>query len=355
MYSLTSNWPFIILAYPVFALFIIAGIQKVYIKEKKDVGTIFNPTETNFLRGIAALMVLFTHYAQQLVPAGLMYWYWFFGYLSVGFFMFASGYASYIQYSKKGPAVFKGYTLKRIIRLYIPFVIVDTIFAICYRVSVKNYIRSLFTLMLAKGDEPSNWSSVWFLWAVFYLGIAFMMSFKFIKDQKKALLVDLLLTIGYIIVMYSLGFGFWWYNTALAYFYGILFARYKKQIVDWILKMQLILVPISLVGIAGLVYYMSKGHYTFWPQSLCVVLSLVCIVYIFSKVEIRKKHIFHSIGIASLELFLIQGLRMLVFNDAEVRQGWLLVVWSVLIVALAIFINKISTWLAGKILRKIGR
>ena len=119
MYSLTSNWPFIILAYPVFALFIIAGIQKVYIKEKKDVGTIFNPTETNFLRGIAALMVLFTHYAQQLVPAGLMYWYWFFGYLSVGFFMFASGYASYIQYSKKGPAVFKGYTLKRIIRLYL--------------------------------------------------------------------------------------------------------------------------------------------------------------------------------------------------------------------------------------------
>lgn len=100
---------------------------------------------------------------------------------------------------------------------------------------------------------------------------------------------------------------------------------------------------------------MSKGHYTFWPQSLCVVLSLVCVVYVFSKVEIRKKHIFYYIGIASLELFLVQGLRMLVFNDTEVRPGWFLVVWSVLMVALAIVVNKVSAWISSKSIHTIEK
>ena len=353
-YSLTSNWPFIILAYPVFALLIISGIKKVYIKGKKNIDDIFNPTETNFLRGISALMVMFFHYSQYLVPADLMFWYWFFGYLSVGFFMFVSGYASYIQYSKKGEAIFKGYIIKRAIRLYIPFVVVDTIYAICNRVSLHNYIRSLLTLMTARGNDPTKWSSVWFVWAIFYLGIVFFISFKFAKSKKKALIMHLLLTIGYIVVMYLLGFGFWWYNTVLAYFYGILFAIYKKQIVEFISRFQFLLVPVSLRGVLGLVYYMSKGHYTFWPQSACVILSLVCIVYIFSKVEIRKQHILNLIGIASLELFLIQGLRLLLFNDTVVRPGWMLVVWSIVIVASAIIVNKISTWIVGKIVRKIG-
>lgn len=354
-YSLTSNWPFIILAYPAFAMLIVLGIKKVHIKIKKNIDDIFNPIETDFLRGISALMVLFCHYAQPLVPAGLMFWYWFFGYLSVGFFMFVSGYASYIQFNKKGEAVFKGYTVKRIIRLYIPFVFIDTIFAICYKVSFLHWLRSLFTLMLAKGDDPSQWSSVWFVWTVFYLGIAFLISFKYVKDKKKALIVNFLLTIGYIVIMCLLGFGFWWYNTALAYFYGIVFAMYKKQIVELILKLQFVLVPVSFLGVLGLVYYMSKGHYTFWPQSACVILSLICVVYLFSKVDIRGKNVLNYIGTASLELFLIQGLRGLCFYEEAVRPGWLMVVWCILMIILAIVVNKIDEWLIGKINKLIRR
>lgn len=96
-----------------------------------------------------------------------------------------------------------------------------------------------------------------------------------------------------------------------------------------------------------------KDYYTFWPQSACVILSLVCIVYTFSKVEIRKRHILNFIGSASLELFLVQGLRLLLFNDTVVRPGWMLVVWSIFIVVVAIVINKFSTWIVGKILRKM--
>lgn len=354
-YSLTSNWPFIILAYPVFALLMISGIKKFYIKGKKNIDDIFNPTETNFLRGISALMVMFFHYSQYLVPADLMFWYWFFGYLSVGFFMFVSGYASYIQFNKKGEAVFKGYTVKRIIRLYIPFVFIDTIFAICYKVSFLHWLRSLFTLMLAKGDDPSQWSSVWFVWTVFYLGIAFLISFKYVKDKKKALIVNFLLTIGYIVIMCLLGFGFWWYNTALAYFYGIVFAMYKKQIVELILKLQFVLVPVSFLGVLGLVYYMSKGHYTFWPQSACVILSLICVIYLFSKVDIRGKNVLNYIGTASLELFLIQGLRGLCFSEEVVRPGWSMVVWCILMIISAIVANKIDEWIIGRISRLIRR
>ncbi len=169
MYQLTSNMPFVVLAYPLFLLMILLGIKKVHLRGIKEEKLIFCIDDTNYLRGIAALMVLFTHLAQKLISPGLMFWYWFFGFLSVGFFMFASGYASYVQFQKKGREVFKGYVRKRLVRLYVPFLVVTSIFVICYRVSFRNYLTSLYTIQLAISDNPSEWTPVWFIITVFIL------------------------------------------------------------------------------------------------------------------------------------------------------------------------------------------
>lgn len=347
MFQLTSNMPFIIVAYPVFILMILLGIKRINLKGTKEEKFIFCVDDTNYLRGISALMVLFTHLCQKLISPGLMFWYWFFGFLSVGFFMFASGYASYVQFQKKGNKIFKGYISKRLIRLYIPFLVVTSIFAICYRVSLKSYLTSLYTVQLAVSDDPTGWTPVWFIITVFVLGIFFLISFRFFKE-KIALIVNLLLTVLYIIVMWKLGFGFWWYNTALAYYYGILFAKYKEKVIKFISKKFIIeAIAVCVVLLVCDIYFMSTGHYTFFPQSIAVILSLICVIYYFSKVEI-KKCLLSYIGEASLELFLVQGLRGLYFNNDLVRPGIYMAVWIVLIVWIAYGVYKFDQYLLKK-------
>lgn len=351
MYQLTSNLPFIIVAYFIFALLILFGVKKVYLKENKNAKDIFKMDETNYLRGIAALMVLFTHLAQKLVNPGLMFWYWFFGYLSVGFFMFASGYASYIQFQRKGKDVFKGYVIKRVARLYIPFLIVDTIFALCFRVSPVNYLKTLGLIRLAISDNPTEWTPVWFIFVVFYLGIVFYISYKYL-DEKKAMILDFALTIFFIIVMSAFGFGFWWYNTALAYFYGIVYAKYKDKITEIVQKkIFFIVVLVSGIGLAGIIFYMSKGHYTFVPQSIAVILSIICIVWFFSIVEIRR-NLLQIIGEASLELFLVQGLRALYFGNNALRPGYQMVIWIIGIVTISIVLNRLDNAIFTMLFRK---
>lgn len=353
MYQLTSNWPFVVMAYAVFVFIIILGIKKIYVKDNKEIKDIFSIHETGFLRGIAALMVLFTHLAQKMVEPGLMYWYWFFGFLSVGFFMFASGYASYVQYQNKKEKMFQGYIIKRIIRLLIPFILIDSIFAVCFRVSLVTYIKSLFTIRLANSDVFSELTPVWFIFSVFYLGMAFYVSYKFF-DEKKALFIHLFLTIAYIATMWALGFEFWWYNTALGYFYGIIYAKNKTKISNIVQKKRFgIVVFLLTIALAGIVFFMSKGHYTFIPQSVAVLLSIVIIVYFFSKVDIRKS-VLIFIGNASLELFLVQGLRGLYFGNDATRPGIAMVAWIIIVCVLAYVLMLIDNWIIKKITKLIN-
>ena len=354
MYKLTSNWPFITMAYLVFGIVVLSGIKKVYIKERKEINGIFALYETSYLRGIAALMVLFTHLAQKMSEPGLMYWYWFFGFLSVGFFMFVSGYASYVQFQSKQQDMFKGYIVKRIIRLFIPFLVIDTIFAICFRVSFFTYIKSVFTIRLANSNDFSQLTPVWFIFTIFYLGMAFYVSYKFF-DEKKAMLVDFILTVAYIAVMWALGFGFWWYNTAFAYFYGILYAKYKRQITDIVQKPVFGFVVVLLVGVlAGIIFFMSKGHYNFVPQSIAVFVSIIIIIFFFSKCDIRR-NILTYIGNASLELFLIQGIRAVYFGNNATRPGIHMVIWIVIVCVIAFILMCIDNWLVKKLMHLIRR
>lgn len=352
MYELTSKIPFTIVAYPVFAILILLGIKKIYIKQQKPVEDVFSVTETNYLRGISALMVLFTHYAQVLYDPDLLYWYWFFGYLSVGFFMFMSGYAAYIQYNKKQKKLFEGYVGKRLLRLYIPFFVCNLFFIIAYRVPAVEGLKTMGLIRMATG-KAEECEPVWFVWTIFLLAMIFMVSFRFL-EEKKAFVLHFILTVLYIIVMVALDFGFWWYNTALAYWYGMLFAKYKIQIVECIRKKAIFLVPICGAGVLALVYYMSKGHYSFWPQSLCVLLSLVCMIYFFSMVSIRKE-VLGIVGGASLELFLIQGLRGVYFTEGSMHPGYQIVICMILVILLAIILEKLDGLLYQWIIKIIYR
>lgn len=184
MYELTTSLPFILVAYPGFILLILFAIRKICWKEHKDVQMIFGKEETDFLRGIAACMVLFTHLSQKLVNPSLMYWYWFFGYLSVGFFLFISGYSSYVSYQKKGKGMFRRYLPKRLLRLYLPFLIINTIYALCFRITCINYIKGLLFLRMVIENEIEAIEPAWFLVVMFYLAITFFYPSDFWKKRK---------------------------------------------------------------------------------------------------------------------------------------------------------------------------
>ena len=107
------------------------------------------------------------------------------------------------------------------------------------------------------------------------------------------------------------------------------------------------------IVLAGIVLFMSKGHYTFIPQSVAVLISIIIIVFFFSKVDIRNS-VLIFIGNASLELFLIQGLRGLYFGNNATRPGIYMVAWIVIVCVMAYVIMLIDNWIIKKITKLIN-
>ena len=78
------------------------------------------------------------------------------------------------------------------------------------------------------GQVLSNYT--WFIYAILYLYLAFFISYKITKNDKKAISFISLFIIFYILICDFFSFGTWCYNTIVIFLAGIFFAKYTEQI-----------------------------------------------------------------------------------------------------------------------------
>ena len=211
----------------------------------------FGLRQTTTVKGMMIMLVFFHHYAQITPDTETISFVYSLVPVSIAFFLFVSGYATYLGHSKVQKIDLKKIWIKRAWRLYLPLFILS--------IPQNNFLDALLVFLFATD-----------------------LAFIFIKTPIRRLVFISVINIAYFIVCMALGMGLWWYDDILTYALGVAFAIYKTQILElmknkriyWTLLIALILVAVSF-GYMALNYRYFTVSITLWAVIACLTIVMV--------------------------------------------------------------------------------
>lgn len=299
---------------------------------------------TNSIKGIFIVFVFFTHIVGYVTFDGAFDMPYMqirkvMGQCVVALFLFYSGYGVYLKASKDKEYV-KAIPLKRIVNTLIKFDLAIVLFLIYRYVNGTTYEikKVVLTFLGWDGIGNSNWYIFCVLWLYFFTYIAFSV----FKGSGKAVNALLVLTLMYMLVLAKYrGSEHWWYDTALCYVLGMLYARYREKIesvVDENRKTWLFFVLISIGVFCA--SYLHKGNNVLY-QVMVLSFSLA-VVFISMHIEIKNK-VLEWLGKNLFELYILQRIPMMIFKDlglAEKNRYIYVVVCFITTIVIAVIFKK---------------
>ncbi len=256
---------------------------------------IIDKKTSSAIKGVAILIVYIHHFGQLSSPTYNSHT--FLGYLGVSAFMFIAGYVSEKQLLRKGIGYLSHeFLVKKVIRLYVPFIIVTLTFGLLAR----NDARTLFLKILHIEND-------WFLTIITVFYILFFVLNKIFA--RKSLNTSILIL--FVIVAIFAGFCFsqntlvMWYNTAFAFPVGAFIGLHEKRLLKelykkgYLLNIILILIFTSSTTLAIL---------RIFPLGLTTLVSATAFSILITKwttVFVIRNKLLEFIGLYSWEFYLI--------------------------------------------------
>lgn len=318
------------------------------IKFVKIRGDYLSIDRTNSIKGIFIILVFFSHIVNGYVSfdgifdAPYMAIRRVLGQSIVSMFLFYSGYGNYQKITTR-----EGYCqtipTRRIATTLIKFDIAILLFAI-YRYmtgTVYSVKKMVLTFLGWEGIGNSNWYIFCILWLYLFTYIAFSV----FRNTKSAIYAMTLLVLAYIgVVSKYKGDAHWWYDTALCYVLGMIYAKFQykiESVIDenfktWIFSF-IIMIVLYLASYLhkdnGLIYEFMIFAFTFG-------------VAIFTMhIEINNK-ILEWFGKNLFEIFILQRIPMIIFKDIGLaswnRYVYVVVCFITTIVLAIVFKSLIS-------------
>ncbi len=239
------------------------------------------------------------------------------GQMMVTTFLFISGYGCTISYLKKGDNYINKIPRNRLLPLLINLDIAVGIFLIIQRFIYKRTFETTHILKSLIGWESVG-NSNWYIFAILCLYIAFYIAFKFFKKDKFSILFSLsVLTIAYIkIVEYLLdGSSHWYYDTAICFTFGVLYAFYKDKIYETVTKSNIRYFVLLAFFVASFFYLNKTGFgYTAMYYNLYSLTFISAIILIMMKVQIGNK-ILAFFGSHVFEIYIFQRIPMMILSS----------------------------------------
>lgn len=303
---------------------------------------------TNCIKGIFIILVFFSHIVNGYVTfdgtwdVTYMYVRKVLGQSVVSLFLFYSGYGIYLKLCNTG-----GYCqtipIRRILPTLIKFDIAVILFAIYGYATGSRYGVKKLLLTFLGWDGIGN--SNWYIFCILWLYLFVYLSFGTFKDKKTAMVAMLLLTCCYIGILSKYkGTAHWWYDTALCYVAGMLYARYQKQIeskVDenlntWIFS-------VAVTGLLFCVTYLHKDNAVLYQ--IMILAFMIFVVFITMHIQIKNK-VLEWFGNNLFELYILQRLPMMLFKRVGLasynRYLYVAVCFVITMIMAVIFRNCIS-------------
>lgn len=266
--------------------------------------TFFSIPQTNWLRSVAILTIMFSHFLPLVgltYDDGLLSFTLNFGIIGVAIFFLLSGYSLMISKINK-PNYLKGFIKKRLVRLYIPFLIVYLLDVIVMLIMGKTIVlKDILFIPLMSLPGTLNW----YLKVQLGLYLVFYILARLLKNNNALVISTFAICIIYMIIGFFTGIAAHWYEGVFAFPFGMLIAQNKER-VFYLLSKRYFIVSLASIIVFGccLLPYFIWGGTLFEILFIFGVLQLIVCLCVKFAGSPRIK-IFTYLGIISLELYLV--------------------------------------------------
>jgi len=274
-----------------------------------------------YYRGFFAIVVVFHHLARR-TETGIAFRYFAaIGYLAVAFFFFISGYGLQKSYIAKSDSYRKGFILKRIPSVLIPYIIMTAIYWLMNLISGRFY--SLKDILIAIFNGSPIVSHSWYIINIllFYV-VYWLLMLVFKKHYFLIILGGTVWYFLYAVFCTKMGYGRWWYNASHLLIVGMFWATYERKILDLIDKSYFVIAPAICCAFIILLLFKGKIAALIKLPSIIitlftVILFILCVIMFAMKVQIGNK-VLGFLGDISLEIYLSQGIFMRTLRSGNI-------------------------------------
>ena len=309
---------------------------------------------TSGLRGFLALGIIF-HHLSPLVKSGEEFSnFSYMGTYIVSIFFFLSAYGLYVQ-NERRENYLDNFLVKRLSKIIVPFFIISLIY-IFYRFVNGQLIDLNFFINLFKKGSTIIYNG-WFVDIIILMYIFFYISFKLFKNKFLSIVLNTIFIICYICLAIKLGYNFWWYNSALTFAIGLIWAKNQNKIDRVIEKYYFIVIILVTVLLfvshkydVLLKYLHIEDSYSYaLAANLDNIIFTIYFIIVFLK-KINFSNVYLTlIGRISFELYMIHGLVISMLGKIFVSSR----VNDVLFTLFVLIVSLIFAWIINKIINVI--
>ena len=300
----------------------------------QDTQTFLNISNTNFLKGIFALMVVMTHiharislFSDSFIGTLLSP----LGYLAVSGFFFLSAYGLHESFLKKKDSYMKSFLFSKVLPFYCICLTLILIYTV--RDVVFNFDIDLKTILMSPFWGETVVDFGWYLQVQMFLYLLFYFVFKYVPKYKN--IVILFCVLIYVIVLYAIGMDSTWYISVISFPMGLFVSQYKNNIGKHIGKNFLTII-IALALCVIFVITMLFGNKTWFPYPVRIAFKIISAL-LFALASIIACRIINfrfnpieALGKRSLEIYIMQGLILKLWLWIPLNNDYLYIVLCVL-------------------------
>ena len=302
-------------------LFVLFAVIIVYGGKYKDNSSSYlDYDETNAIKGIMAICILFHHISHQIVVVdNLLQYFVRAGYLIVGYFFFTSGYGMTVQFLTSSEIYRKKYIINKIKSVIIPYLIITIIYW-GFDFFILHWDISIFTAIYSAFTTNYLANNCWYIVVLIYYYMFFFLAMlvaRFIKINKRVCV--LLFTVIYLLVyFYFISYinpGAHWTKSTISILLGVIWGCYKKTLTN---KRNVIFSFTLIVYIAIKIAY-GNTYGDIWFSNIVVLCFIILILFITVHVEF-KNSVLSFLGKHSFEIYMIHGLVIRVLDCFNIKE-----------------------------------
>ena len=224
---IVENKGFLIMAYLIMPIILILSIKNKDYKEN-----ILSKSDSQSLKAISAIFIVLHHLSQRVGINLITLPFIEIGKYSVALFLFLSGYGVMSSYINNKNYL-DSFLRKRILTIYIPFIISNIIFIAIYSISGKKF-RVLEIIKYTLGINLID-GVMWFIFSIIIFYIIFYIAFKF-TTMKQGIINLIIGTMAYLVLGILFDLGTTITNISFAFIGGSIIAVYKERFVELLQK-----------------------------------------------------------------------------------------------------------------------
>lgn len=328
-------------------LIIIIIIYKLNFNVKNFNKDYLKKDNTDSIKGVFIIFVFFRHFTSYVqnfnsIDMKMLNFNYYLDQLIVVMFLFYSGYGISLAIKGKGRSYIKGLPVKRILPVIVRFDLAVFCYLLLGLCMGKNFTlkRIILSLLGVKSLGNSNW----YIFGIVCLYIITFLSGIISKNRYQFLILNFVGTCILIWILKEFKEEYW-YNTLIAYFFGLLYAVFQDKFEKFLFSN---LGYIICMAASLILYQYSRTRSSRLSFYCIMVISFAMIILLITmKLQINNQYLIFG-GRHLFSLYIFQRIPMIYFENRDINMDNMayfmlcIIVTILLAIFFDYFTNKVS-------------